>query len=374
MSTRKDNKLNYRLFRDTLEIEGDLTFHQVAGFLQYYNRELSRYSGHVLIFNLDGLDLLDSGGVTAIHYVRDKLSDSGVEVQITGGDKHIRKKLEIFSYKSSDEEDPEDGLIRKPGYFERLGRTTADVFNTYVTSFFQLSSEISYWSVVGLFTKRSYRKGEVANQAVQMGVNAILVVGMMSFIIGLVLALQSAAQLRSFGANIYIVDLTVIAMMSEMGPLITAIMVAGRSGASIAAEIATMKVTSETDALKTMGLDPVRYVVVPKMYGGLITMPFLTIIADVLGIIGGMLIAMSYLDISPVVFMNRMGEVLYMKDIVFGIVKSLVFIYLIVISGSYFGFSANKIDAGVGSVTTGAVVFSIALVIFADSIMGLFFY
>ena len=84
MSTRKDNKLNYRLFRDTLEIEGDLTFHQVAGFLQYYNQELYRYSGHVLIFNLDGLELLDSGGVTAIHYVRDKLSDSGVEVQITG--------------------------------------------------------------------------------------------------------------------------------------------------------------------------------------------------------------------------------------------------------------------------------------------------
>jgi phospholipid/cholesterol/gamma-HCH transport system permease protein len=135
-----------------------------------------------------------------------------------------------------------------------------------------------------------------------------------------------------------------------------------------------MKVTSETDALKTMGLDPVRFVVVPKMYGGLITMPFLTILADVLGIIGGMLIALGYLDISPVVFLNRMAEVLYMKDIIFGIVKSLVFAYLIVLSGSYFGFSANRLDAGVGTVTTNAVVFSIAMVIFADSIMGLFFY
>lgn len=374
MPTREDHKLSYRLFRDTLEIEGDLTFHHVAGFLQYYNRELSGYSGKVLILSLDGIELLDSGGVTAIHYVRDKLAESGVEVQITGGDQHIRKKLEIFSFKSGEEENAEIGLIRKPGYFEKLGKTTADVFHQYVTSFFQLSSEISYWSVLGLFTKRSYRKGEVVNQAVQMGVNAVLVVGMMAFIIGLVLALQSAAQLRSFGANIYIVDLTVIAMMSEMGPLITAIMVAGRSGSSIAAEIATMKVTSETDALKTMGLDPVRYVVVPKMYGGLMTMPFLTILADVLGIIGGMLIALTYLDISPMVFLNRMGEVLYMKDIIFGVVKSLVFSYLIVISGSYFGFSANKVDAAVGSVTTRAVVFSIALVIFADSIMGLFFY
>lgn len=374
MSTREDTKLRYRLNRDTLEIEGDLIFQYVAGFLQFYNRELSAYSGNVLFINLDALELLDSGGVTAIRFVKNKLEEKGVEVRLTGGDKNIRKKLEIFSYKSSEEEDQEDGLVLKPGYFEKLGQTTAEIFNKYITSFFQLSSEITYWSVLGLFTKRSYRKGDVANQAVLMGVNAVLIVGMMSFIIGLVLALQSAAQLRSFGANIYIVDLTVIAMMSEMGPLITAIMVAGRSGSSIAAELATMKVTSEIDAMKTMGLDPVRYVVVPKMYGGLITMPFLTILADVLGIFGGMLIALGYLDISPIVFMNRMGEILYMKDIIFGIVKSLVFGYLIVLSGSYFGFSANRVDAGVGTVTTNAVVFSIAMVIFADSIMGLFFY
>jgi len=135
-----------------------------------------------------------------------------------------------------------------------------------------------------------------------------------------------------------------------------------------------MKVTSETDALKTMGVIPVRFIVVPKMYGGLLTMPFLTILADVLGIMGGMLIAGAYLDIAPVVFLNRMGDVLYLRDIIFGVVKSLVFIYLIVISGSYFGFSASKVDSGVGRVTTSAVVFSIALVIFADSIMGLFFY
>lgn len=374
MSIREDNAPSYQLNQDTLELGGDLTFQHIGEFLQYYRKELSGYSGNVLIFSLDGLNLLDSGGVTAIHYVKNKLAEKGVEVQLTGGAKHIWKKIEIFSLQSSEGEDREGGMIRKPGYFEKLGRATSEVFNKYVTSFFQLASEITYWSVVGLFTRRSYRKGDVVNQSVLMGANAVLVVGMMAFIIGLVLALQSAAQLRSFGANIYIVDLTVIAMMSEMGPLITAIMVAGRSGSSIAAEIATMKVTSETDALTTMGLDPVRFVVVPKMYGGLITMPFLTILADVLGIIGGMLIAMSYLDISPVVFMNRMGEVLYMRDIIFGIVKSLVFGYLIVISGSYFGFSANKVDAAVGTVTTKAVVFSIAMVIFADSIMGLFFY
>jgi len=207
-----------------------------------------------------------------------------------------------------------------------------------------------------------------------MGVKAAFIVGAMSFIIGLVLALQSAAQLRTLGANIYIVDLTVIAMMSEMGPLITAILVAGRTGSSIAAEIATMNVTSETDALKTMGLRPIRFVVVPKMHGGILTMPFLTILADVMGILGGLVIAATYLDISPLVFLNRMEQSLLLKDIVFGIVKSLVFIYLIVITGSYFGFRAEKGASAVGKVTTSAVVVSISLVILADSVMGLLFY
>jgi len=159
-----------------------------------------------------------------------------------------------------------------------------------------------------------------------------------------------------------------------MGPLITAIMVAGRSGSSIAAEIATMKVTSETDALKTMGMNPVRFVIVPKMYAGFLTMPFLTILADLMGILGGLLIASSYLDISPVVFINRMQESLLLKDIITGILKSLVFSYLIVLTGSYYGFRVQKGAAGVGKVTTNAVVVAISMVIVADSIIGLLIY
>jgi phospholipid/cholesterol/gamma-HCH transport system permease protein len=110
------------------------------------------------------------------------------------------------------------------------------------------------------------------------------------------------------------------------------------------------------------------------MHGGILTMPFLTILADVMGILGGLVIAATYLDISPLVFLNRMEQSLLMKDIVFGIVKSLVFIYLIVITGSYFGFRAEKGASAVGKVTTSAVVVSISLVILADSVMGLLFY
>lgn len=353
-----------------LRLSGSLSLGSIHKLLLAIDRELKDYPGELLMIDLDGLTYVDSGGITAIYHLRDQVARKGINVQFDGGSSTIKSKLDLFQPENAGEAETR----RKKGFFERIGDRTIDLFKDHILGFFQLAADITYWSVTDLFYKQTSKKGEFAHQAGLIGVNAVLIVATMSFIIGLVLALQSAAQLRSFGANIYIVDLTVIAMMSEMGPLITAIMVAGRSGSAIAAEIATMKVTSETDALQTMGLNPVRFVVVPKMHGSIVTMPFLTIIADVTGIAGGMLIAFTALDISPVVFMNRMEESLYLRDIVFGIIKSLVFAYIIVITGSYFGFRVQRGAAAVGRVTTIAVVVAISLVIMADSIMGLLFY
>jgi len=363
---RERTAASFLLEDNTLRISGKLSLKEVNQLLSDIGNKLQNYTSDLLIINLDGLDYIDSAGVTAIYYLIDKYRENGVSVDIAGGSTSIRRKLELFRLEKSGLK----GSRLKTGFFEMLGSSALYLFNEYILGFFQLAADITYWSVTDLFRKQMSRKGEFYNQAVQIGVNAVLIVGAMSFIIGLVLALQSAAQLRSFGANIYIVDLTVIAMMSEMGPLITAIMVAGRSGSSIAAEIATMKVTSETDALRTMGL----FVIVPKMHGGIITLPFLTIIADVLGIAGGLVIAFTYLDISPVVFVHRMEECLYLKDIIFGVIKSVVFAFLIVITGSYFGFRVKQGAEDVGKVTTNAVVVAISLVIIADSIMGLLFY
>jgi len=354
----------------TLRITGPLTLSTLRDFLRRADRELERYGETSLELDLEGVTELDSSGATVLHHVLEKLEHRQVRTEITGARREVREKLELFRTEGH----PAPETPEKPGLFERFGTETAAFWTGYLSSFLQLAADIFYWSVTGPFRKKAHRKGEVANQAVRIGVNAVFIVATMSFIIGLVLALQSAAQLRTFGANIYIVDLTVIAMMSEMGPLITAIMVAGRSGSSIAAEIATMKTTSETDALRIMGLPPIRFVVVPKIYGGLLTMPFLTIIADVAGILGGMLIGLTMLDITPGVFINRMQESLLMRDIVFGVVKSLFFIYLIILTGSFFGFRASGGAPGVGRVTTQAVVVSIALVIVADSVMGLLFY
>ena len=366
----KQHHITYELEGDRLHIGGILNIATTPGLLEYADRALQAYGEKTLSISLGSLQDADSAGITALHYLREKLTDRGIKVRLEEENESIRRKLELFTSEGS----PQAAARVKKGFFESIGSRVSHVFKNYIFSYLELAADITFWSFTDLFGKRTHRKGEVVNQAVQMGVKAAFIVGAMSFIIGLVLALQSAAQLRTLGANIYIVDLTVIAMMSEMGPLITAILVAGRTGSSIAAEIATMNVTSETDALKTMGLRPVRFVVVPKMHGGLLTMPFLTILADVLGILGGLVIAASYLDISPVVFLNRMEQSLLLKDIVFGVVKSLVFIYLIVITGSYFGFRAEKGASAVGKVTTSAVVVSISLVILADSVMGLLFY
>lgn len=366
-----DGKNNaFTLEDNTLFLKGKLTVNELNDVLIEIEKNLDKFSGKYLIINLDNVQYIDSAGITAVYYLYDRYSNKELNVEIRGGDEKVREKLELFRM---DETGPAAGR-RKTPFFEMIGAGVSQVITDYIAGFMQLATDITYWSFIGLFRKKAQRKGEFANQAVLIGVNAVGIVAVMSFIIGLVLALQSAEQLRSFGANIYIVDLTVIAMMNEMGPLITAILVAGRSGSSIAAEISTMKVSSETDALKTMGLNPLRFIMVPKMHGALLTVPFLTIIADVMGIAGGMVIAVTALDISPLVFMHRMEESFYLNDIIFGVIKSMVFAWLIVITGSYFGLRVKGGAEGVGKITTLAVVVAISLVIIADSIMGLIFY
>ena len=342
----------------------------IDGFIVKVLKEIPRLKLSHLDVMLDQLEDIDSAGVTALFYLKNKLKNRGVNVNLEGGSEVIKQKMKLFS----------SGIFEKEitpeitGFFERTGIAVTYFFASYVFGFISLAADIIYYAGTDIFRSGARRKGEVVNQSVLIGANATPIVVFMAFIIGLVLALQSSQQLKNFGANIYIVDLTVIAMMSQMGPLITAILVAGRSGSAIAAEIATMKVTSELDALKTMGLNPVRFVVIPKLYACLLTMPFLIILANVSGIAGGGMAAWIYLDITPEIFVNRMGNVLSNKDLITGFVKSQVYASLIVLTGSYYGFRVERGAEGVGKVTTAAVVVAISLVIVADSILGLLFY
>jgi phospholipid/cholesterol/gamma-HCH transport system permease protein len=360
----------FRFVHDTLYLNGDLTIIGTGDFVNRLFPAVKLRQMSSLVLNLDGIEKIDSAGVTSLFYVQRKLEERGVAVELVGGSDPVKQKLDLFR----PDETVALPVTEKTSFLENIGKQIDLFFSSYVFEFLILAANVFYWSFAGLFNRKSRREGEFVNQSILIGVNAVLIVSFLSFVIGYVMALQSSGQLASFGANIYVVDLVVIAVMSQMGPLITAVLVAGRSGSAIAAEIATMKVTAELDALTTMGLNPIRFVVVPKLYAALLTMPFLVILSNVAGLIGGGVAANVYLDITPEIFINRMGDVMTNKHLVSGFVKSQAYASLIVLTGSFYGFRVVRGAEGVGKVTTVAVVVAITMVILADSVLGLLFY
>jgi phospholipid/cholesterol/gamma-HCH transport system permease protein len=205
------------------------------------------------------------------------------------------------------------------------------------------------------------------------GFEALPIVGLLSFLMGVVIAYQGADQLQRFGANIYIADLVGLAMLRELSPLLTAIIIAGRSGSAYAAQIGTMKVTEEIDALRTIGVSPQELLVLPKMLALVIALPLLTVYADVTGVLGGMIMARSKLDVSFDVFINRLGDSISLSSFLTGIVKAPVFAAIIALVGCFQGFQVGGSADSVGRQTTLSVVQAIFLVILADALFSVVF-
>ncbi len=243
-----------------------------------------------------------------------------------------------------------------------------------LTGILILIVDILYWSVVGLFDRRQYRRGSFTEQAFYMGSTALPIIAVILFLIGFILALQSAAQLRQFGATIFVVDLLAIGLARELAPLMVAILVSGRSGSAIASEIATMKFTEELDAIRTMGLNPIRFVVVPKLWAMLVSMPLLSILALLIGILGGLMVGITYMGITPTAFYNELLRSLFFSDVMIGILKSISYAIIITIVGTYRGMTFTGGADGVGRATTSSVVTSLFAIIVMDSIWGIVFY
>lgn len=213
----------------------------------------------------------------------------------------------------------------------------------------------------------------MTQQAFLLGSQALPIVALLSFIIGFILSLQSGVQLKNFGAGIFLADLLSITMVREMGPLITSIIVAGRSGSAIASEIATMQVTEELDALRMMALHPIKFIVVPKFHAITIVMPILVMFSILVSQIGGAIIAVGILDSPMETFITRSINILALKDIIISFSKSIWFAWVIVIVGSFYGFEVKGGAEGVGKATTSAVVTSIFAVIVFDAIFSLLY-
>jgi phospholipid/cholesterol/gamma-HCH transport system permease protein len=216
----------------------------------------------------------------------------------------------------------------------------------------------------------SIRFGAIVKNIEDAGVRAMPIVALTSFLIGIVIAYQSAVQLVKFGANIFIVDMIGISVTRELAPLITAIVVAGRTGSSYTAQLGVMKITEEIDAMRTMGFDPHRFLVLPRIMALMIALPLMIFFADIVGILGGMFISHVHLHLSYAEFLHRLQSVLEMKHVWIGIGKGPFFAWLIAAVGCFRGFQVSKSTESIGRYTTISVVNAIFLVIACDALFS----
>jgi phospholipid/cholesterol/gamma-HCH transport system permease protein len=258
-----------------------------------------------------------------------------------------------------------------------LSQVGGSVINSlaYVGSLASLGGQAAYYTFVAPFHGKPIRFQRAVSQALDVGVRALPILSLITFFIGLILALQAAYELRRFGAISYVATAVAISMSRELGPLITAIVVIGRSGSAFAAEIGTMKVTEEIDALETMAISPVHFLVTPKFIAMAVMLPCLTIWANTMGILGGSLFGVAQADFTFVRYISASLDSLFLRDIVTGLIKSVMFGITISAVGCLEGLSTGAGAEQVGRSTTRAVVMSIFMVVIVDLVFtALFFF
>jgi phospholipid/cholesterol/gamma-HCH transport system permease protein len=257
---------------------------------------------------------------------------------------------------------------------EQVGGSVTDGL-AYLGALATLGARAAYFTFVGPFKGRPLRLQRAISQAMQVGVRALPILSLITFFIGLILALQAAYELRKFGALNFVASAVAISMSRELGPLITAIVVIGRSGSAFAAEIGTMKVTEEIDALETMAINPIDFLVTPKFLAMIVMLPCLTMWANAMGVLGGSLFGVAQADFTFQRYISATLDALFLRDITTGLVKSVMFGITITAVGCHEGLSTGAGAEQVGRSTTRAVVVSIFLVILVDLVFtALFFF
>lgn len=316
---------------------------------------------------LDGsqLEKLDSVGVWILQQHLKKIRDSGKTVRLLGWPAHYQKLMELVEK----EVDTPLLAVAHQSSLEKIGRK-AEAAWLDVFAFLSFIGESALALVrIAPFPQR-WRWRMVFSNIQIAGFNALPIIGLTSFLLGVVVAYQGADQLRHYGANIFVVELVGYSMLREFSPLITAIIIAGRSGSAFAAQIGTMVVTEEIDAMRTIGIAPIDLLVLPKVIALLVALPLLTVFSDITGVLGGMIMARSQLGINFHEFILRFGNQVHLTTFLVGVGKAFVFAFVIAMIGCYQGFQTKENADSVGRQTTRSVVQSIFIVIVLDAMFS----
>jgi phospholipid/cholesterol/gamma-HCH transport system permease protein len=325
-----------------------------------------------VVIDLAAVTRLDSAGAWLLFRTAARLRDMGVAVDFANVSARHRPLLDIVAESDRDgvdEPDPPNALI---ALLERTGRASAEIGSKAV----ELLNFVGMVTVAlgrALRSPKRFRPKALVTQIEQTGLNALPIVGLLTFLVGVVLAYLMSDQLKQFGAEVFTVNLVGLSMLREVGVLITAIMIAGRSGSAFTAQIGTMKVNEEIDAMGTLGLDPIEVLVLPRVIALMITLPLLTFFADIMGILGGGVMTVLALELSPAQFVTALKDAIDLDDFMVGMVKAPVHAFIIAIVGCYEGLKVQRTAESVGRQTTVSVVESIFLVIVATALFSILF-
>lgn len=346
-----------------LRFTGDLSLARLGDLPTRLDRE----GGPVAAVDLSGVDRIDTVGAWVIHrYARQ--NDARIE-GLSGNGQNLLDQV-----RAADQ--PVQMRPQSGSAFQRVlgevGQATANSARTALGLLaFMGETMIAFWGVIR--HPRRFRFNATVQRFEVVGVSALGIVGLMSFLIGIVIAQQGAVQLRQFGAEAFTINLVGRLTLRELGVLMTAIMVAGRSGSAFAAQLGTMKLTEEIDALRTIGVSPMEALVLPRTIAAIVMMPLLGFYASVVAIIGGGLLCWIALDIPPVAFVARIREVVPITDLYVGLIKAPVFGAIIAVAGCFQGMQVKGDAEQVGLKTTSAVVQAIFMVIVFDAVFAVFF-
>ncbi len=321
-----------------------------------------------------GINQLDTAGAWVLHKLLNRLHAEGVQSTLQGLHPDFMRLLQavITHEEARVNATAATPAVRPRALLERVGRRAGAAWEqifamlVFVGEFAQ-----AFAGCVAHPSRMRWRP--ILFNIRRAGFDALPIVGLLALLLGIVVAYQGADQLRQYGANIFVADLVGLSMLREFAPLITAITIAGRSGSAFAAQIGTMAVTEEIDAMRTLGIAPLELLVVPKVIALVIAMPLLTVFADVMGVAGGMLMAQTQLDVSYNEFLDRMAKAVSVTSYMVGIAKAPVFAIIISLVGCFQGFRTRGGADSVGLQTTRSVVQSIFLVIVADAVFSIAF-
>lgn len=318
--------------------------------------------------DLGEVSALDTAGAALVHQLRQRIIESGGTARVVGADDVRLQLLNLV------DEAPTPATPRRHPFHPvaALGAQALSHGRAGLTLLAFLGA-IALAALPALRRPRLLQPAAVSAEVVRAGIQALPITGLLAFLVGIVVAYQGGAVLAPYGATTFMVELVGNTQLRELGPILVAIIVAGRTGSAYAAELGTMRVTGEIDALRTMGVDPLQALVLPRLLALMVVLPLVTLWADATGLAGGILIAGLLFDLEPALFLARMPEAVWQSSLWLGLAKAPVFAILVAVVGCHHGLRVRGSAAEVGRATTMAVVQAIFLVILTDALFSVVF-